>query len=286
MSLSQQLVKQLENTLDLYIDNIAQKYNLDRDELLQLWSGDDAPAKPSRPTNVAKAVRTPKTPLEIVDTDDISPERLLKCNKAELSALCKSHGKKCTGKKEELIARLRETTPGPVTSKKAAVASTTKAGSAKAAGTKAGSAKAARATESHAVIKKLMTNVLAVPVRSNAYGNLEHPETRLVFNKTTKKVCGKQEDDGKVSDLTDDDIENCKRFKFPYDVPSNLDKKGNSEKVQIEELDDVVIEDDDVVEDDDAAEEEVEEVALKGDGDDDEDVEEDADEVEEDEDEE
>jgi hypothetical protein len=246
MSLSQQLVKQFENTLDVYINNIAEKYSLDKNELEQLWNGNE--------TKMKSKTKPAKTTIQ-VDMDDLSPERLLKCTKVELSALCKSHGKKCTGKKEELIARLQDK-EAPEPAKTKAPVKTKAVG------------KAARATESHDVIKKLTSNILAVPVRTNTYGNLVHPETQLVFNKSTKKVCGRQEDDGTVSELNDDDVENCKRFKFPYDIPGNLDKKGNSEKVKVEELEDD--EDAVVVEEDD----EEEEVVVKGgEGDDDEDEE-------------
>jgi hypothetical protein len=192
----------------LYITSISEKYNIDKKELEQMWSEGNISKKSSKP-------------IVDIDMEDLSIERLMKCTKQELIALCKSHRKKCTGKKEELIARLQE--KEEIQAEKKAI--------------KTG--KSVRSTtQSVDVINKLTSNITAIAVRKNAYENLEHPETRLVFDKNTKKVYGRQEDDGSVSELVDEDIENCKKFKFPYDVPSNLDKKSRMEQVKVDELDD------------------------------------------------
>ena len=93
MSLSNQIIQQLQNTIEMYINNISDKYNINKNELTELWSGNKQP--------VSK-------PIIEINMDDLSIGRLMKCTNKELSALCKSHGKKSTGKKDELIARLTE----------------------------------------------------------------------------------------------------------------------------------------------------------------------------------
>lgn len=250
MSLSQTLAKNIETAVESYVETIAEKYKLDKDELLSLWSSK------TRPKKVASKA---KTAVEEIDMDDISLERLHKCNKAELVALCKSKGCKCTGTKEVLIDRLlgKEESTAPKTEKKTAEKPK----------------KSDRATGSADVIKKLTADVPVVPVRRNAHGNFEHPETGLVFDRKTETVIGKQEDDGTVAPLTDDDIEACKRFKFKYNIPDNLDKKDNLNNVKIAELgedSDVEIaddgDDDEIeIDDDEDPEEEDEDVDVDDD---------------------
>ena len=92
---------------------------------------------------------------------------------------------------------------------------------------------------------------------------------------------GHQEEDGSVSELCDDDIENCKKFKFQYDTPQNLDKKASLGGVKVQELEDdedevldveeevldveEVEEEVEQVEDDEEVEEEVEEEEVEED---------------------
>jgi len=197
----QALEQDINKIVSTFVENISDKYNLDKDELFSLFGDLKISSKP------VKA----KPTLDSVDMDDLSFERLSSCSKAELSALCKHHGHFCTGKKELLIDRLMGKSDSKPEKKEK------KEGKA--------SAKAKiRATESISVIKKLTSDVPVIPIRRNAYGNLEHPETRLVFDRKSEKAVGTQADDGTVTDLTDEDIQNCKKFKFQYNLPKNLDK--------------------------------------------------------------
>ena len=95
------------------------------------------------------------------------------------------------------------------------------------------------------VVKKLSSAIPIVSIRRNRYGNHEHSETTLVFDTKTKKAIGKQNSDGTIEELTEEDIDICNQWKFIYDIPVNLDKKTNLTDVKIDEL-----EDDDVVESD------------------------------------
>jgi hypothetical protein len=243
------LKNEVEKVIEKYINTVAKQYNLDQNELLKLWSGETG----LKPSNVNTSL--------CKDTNDLSPERLMKCSKAELNALCKTHNYKCTGTKEVLINRLLGKEEETKKTEKKETKKETKK-------------EKTKKVETTDVVKKLTSNISVIPIRRNKYGNLEHPETGLVFDKKTENVTGKQLDNGTISDLTDDDIEMCKKFKFKYNIPSNLDKNNNSdedEEVVEEEEEDIV----DEIEDDG---EEVEE--------DEEEVEEDEEEVEEDEEEE
>jgi hypothetical protein len=221
MSLNKMLIENIQNLIESFVSEVSEKYSLDKDDLLSLWT--DTPSGP-------KTAKKPKakTDLESVDMNDISLERLHKSNKAELIALCKSHGHKCTGTKEILIDRLlgKEQSTNKTTTKKSSPKVKTKT-------------KIERSTASIDVVKKLTSDIPVIPIRRNAHGNLEHPETGLVFNRKTETVVGKQQDDGTIASLTDDDIQECKRYKFKYTIPDCLDKKDNNlDNVKIDELGD------------------------------------------------
>jgi hypothetical protein len=231
----------VETRIKDFIDKLADTYGLDKNEILGMWSDDPVEEKK-------------KNVLCSIDTDDISLGRLAKCSKNELVSLCKTHKHKCTGTKDQLIERLI----GKNTSDKPSVESKEKSSKEKV--IKGSSLKASEKIKSEPkVIKKLSESVTVLSIRKNQFGNLEHPETSLVFERKNHKVIGKQEDDGTVSDLTDDDIQQCKKYKFNYTLPNNLDKN----KIDIEDAltEDSVTEDIPVVEDDvNEEEEDVEEL--------------------------
>jgi len=223
---NKQLLNHIDNVLDSYINTISDKYNINKDELKQLWYSDSY--KP--PQKTVSNVNT----LQTIDMDDLSPQRLLKCSKVELAALCKHHNKKFTSKskKEDLLALLQQK---PVVESKMPIEAKKPIENSK------------KSTQQiPVVIKNITSTIQPIPIRKNCHGNLEHSETKLIFDKNTKKVFGKQEDDGTVSDLCDDDIQTCKKFKFAYDIPQNLDKKNTLEKVKLKELEDDNIEEDDI----------------------------------------
>ena len=105
------------------------------------------------------------------------------------------------------------------------------------------------------VVQKMLKENPVFTARKNNFGNVENSETVFVFDIKTNQVIGKQRDDGKVDDLTEEDIEVCKKFKFTYVIPDNLDKGGI-------EVDDEVVEMDDDV-DDDVEEEEEEDITIE-----------------------
>lgn len=135
---------------------------------------------------------------------EINNETLLKANKKELEALCRKNKLKVTGKKEVLIKRLLDF-------------------------------QNEKKSEKTTILDKISETVPIIQIRKNEHGNYEHPDTKLIFCKNEKKVIGKQKDDGTISNLTKDDINNCNKFKFKYILPDNLNNNDNS-KVDIEEL--------------------------------------------------
>lgn len=199
MSLSQAVTKVVDEVVQTYISRIAEQYNLDRNELVSLWSK-NTDIKYSKPS-----------------TSSSGNSQLFNLKKAELIELCKAKGIKHTGTVPVLIARLSGGEEEQTSVCKKSVAKK-------------------QVVTSAPVIKKLVAKIPTVPIRRNQFGNFEHAETSFIFNSKTQKVIGKQNDDGTIEELTPEDINICNKYKFTYELPENLDKKTNLEDVQVEEL--------------------------------------------------
>ena len=189
-----------------YIQQISLKYKIPRNELLHLWNGnvekkDDGKVEKKDDGNVEKK------------DDGIDPEKILKASKAELVAMCKKEGKKCSGTKTELISRLVSKSNEKKKKKKK------------------------KELKTPPVIKKINASIPAIQIRKNKFGNYEHVDTGLIFNKHTKKVIGKQHSDGQIIELSHSDIDLCNKYKFSYNLPENLNKKSSLDDIQIDDLD-------------------------------------------------
>ena len=230
MSLSLTLTEAIDNVMETFITRVSTKYNLDISELTVLWKGEYNKTVDIKPVQ------------EIKDTE-ISKDVLLKCNKAELVALCKTNGHKCSGSKSILINRLlgKELTDDN--------AKTSKPES------KSNRINKVSHLKDTPVVKKLTANIPNILIRRNQYNNYEHPETGLVFNNETKVVIGKQNSDGSIDPLTEEDIDKCNAFKFKFNIPSNLDYKSTLKEVKIDELSEEEDEEELQVEEEDEEEE-------------------------------
>lgn len=247
MSLSESVTKAVDGVIYSFIEQVASKYNIEPTELLSIWEGKSVVSKTLPPKSSITDIPSP--------TEELDPDALLRCKKPEIQALCRQRNLKCTGTKEELIGLLigkKDTPPKTVIEKTQPK-------------------KVSKKTETTVetpVIKKLTSNITTVAIRRNQFGNHEHPETSLVFEMKSRKVIGKQNDDGTVADLTAEDIDTCNQYKFKFIRPENLDKKTKLEDVAVDELDD----DDEIVEDSD---EDIDEDELLEDDDEEFDLEED-----------
>ena len=94
------------------------------------------------------------------------------------------------------------------------------------------------------IIKNIISKKSDMVLSKNQFNNFEHTDTGFVFDPKTKKVFGKQNVDGTIKHLTEDDIELCYKYKFQYEIPENLNKDDD---FRIEEDDDIDKEIDDVV---------------------------------------
>jgi Fe2+ or Zn2+ uptake regulation protein len=238
MSLSYSVKTVVDNVVHQFILKVAEKYDLDANELLVEWEGEGCGnIKPSENVN-----------------NDLDHSKILNMKVPELKALCKKKGLKATGKKEELISLILKGETSSTMVK---------------AETKPPKTKLLTPT----VVKRLSNVNSTVAIRKNAHGNHEHPETTFVFDPKTKKVIGKQNENGKVDPLTEEDIDICNKYKFLYVLPDNLDNNAKLEDEHVEELDED--EDEDVIDSEDEIDLDEDELI-----DDDEDIELDEDEIE------
>lgn len=216
MSLSSTLAVAINDTINTFISNIASKYNLDESEIKAMWD------------NNTKHSETKKkdTPVITKKETQNNPEhsQILKASKAELIAMCKTYGHKCSGTKEALIARLLgksdEKSSSPSEEKTQTKKAETKAPS-----------------QQSTIIKKLTANIPDILIKRNKFNNYEHAETGLIFDNNTKIVIGKQKSDGSIEELTEEDIDKCNAYKFVYKLPKNLDHKATLADVKVAELD-------------------------------------------------
>ena len=229
MSFNTDLVNAINNIVENYMETISKKYSIEKSELTELWYNNSeekvekkiTEKKEKKICNASSVSERKKTPLdESVNVTDLSDERLAKATKPELVALCKSKGLKCGGNKTELLARL---TGGGSTEENKD--STSK----KFPPVKKATLPKSSESSSSKIVKKLTSKIDNLVIRRNDFDNHEHPESKLVFDMDTKQVVGKQKDDGSVSELTSEDINICKKFKFPYRLPENLDSQRPGE---------------------------------------------------------
>ena len=153
---------------------------------------------------------------------------LSKLTKPELEKMCKSKGLKTKGTKAELIEILSND-----------------------------ECKKTILKSQESINTKLVAKVPSIAIKRNKFNNYEHEETSFVFDNKEKKVYGKQNSDGSISQLTKEDINLCNKYKFAYVIPDNLDSKSNKEGEGDDELEEYI---EDELNDEDVDEDELEEV--------------------------
>lgn len=178
-----------------------------------------------KPTVQKEEEKEEKKPSSV----EVTVESVVKMTKPELAGVCKGRGLKVSGARQELIDRiledLKKGSSGPVDDAPAKKQTTL---------TKSALLKKEANTS---VLKKITATVPTLQIKRNKFGNYEHAETGLIFNKEDKTVVGKQGENGDLLELDDEDIENCKRFKFTYTIPENLDsRKTGLDDVKVEEV--------------------------------------------------
>ena len=116
------------------------------------------------------------------------------------------------------------------------------------------------ASPKHISTAKFLEKPEPIHIRMNKHGNMEHTETNIVFDTTSKKAIGVQLENGTVRQLSQDDFNICNKFNFDYDIPINLnDESYYKNSDDAEEVDEEFEEEEKEVEEDEEEEDEDEE---------------------------
>jgi hypothetical protein len=196
----------VDNIVETFLQTVSEKYNIDKNELRILFQNGCI-----KNNNNAEVKYSGE---------------LTKLSKNELITHCKARGLKTTGTKNDLIDRLTGGTNS---------VENTSNDKEKVKG-KAKVKENAKPKEQVAptIIKNVQSTIQTIQISKNSFGNFEHSDTKFVFDRHSQEVIGKQKEDGSVSPLTDEDIDECNKYKFKYVIPKNLNT--NKTKVIIDEL--------------------------------------------------
>ena len=258
MSLIQNIEACIDFQIKHYISLISKKYKLNSNELDSLWVEVKSNSTSTSQTKVEEPEIKTQTPLTY--------EAIAIADCAKLKAFCKDYSLPVGGKKVDLVSRLTDKLNSLCLATPPQSEGKTVAPTKPAIGRPTSKASKQSLITSKPVFKVIEQPPLAI--RTNKFGNLEHPETKLVFNKD-KIVIKKQLDDGKVADLNDDDIQECKKFGFKYiienlDTGTELTKNKEVEDLVEDEIDENAVEDIEVEEDEEIqTDEEVEDEELE-----------------------
>lgn len=216
-TLSVKLIENINNLINVYIDELSEKYNIDKKELADIWYGNKNDSVVEKKV-VEKKVVEKKVEKKINYTDD-DVGKLAKMKKEDLMMLCKEKNVNFKSKstKQDLINLLIGEKGGETKNNDKKETKVEK--------------RVEKKEDIPTVLKKLSNTTPTVAIRRNAFDNFEHPESKLVFDEKTKIVIGKQNDDGTVDELSPDDIDTCNKYKLEYNMPFNLDLKTKDEKM-------------------------------------------------------
>jgi len=226
------LNNKLDNLIKEFCKNLSITYDLSEEDLYGIWKGE----KVNKEKKAAK--------IEVKDEEknpdtEITKEKIMVATKDMLAAMCKKKGLKMSGKKEELVSRLLDSLSSSSSSSSSLSAKPS----------------SSKTKDDSPVVKAAKASIGELAIRRNKHGNFEHMQTGLVFN-TEKQVYGKQLDSGEVKPLTSEDIETCKKYKFLFKLPENLNVNKSLDDIKVDEIEEEEELDDEDIEEDVEEEEE------------------------------
>lgn len=231
-SLSKTLYTVVSNSIDEFAQILSSKYEMSKEEIIELWN-EKVSAELKVTTKKPTSTRTRSKP-----TNNDSSESTANCTYVFKKG--QHNGNQCTAKicsESTAFCRKHKEQEGKSTEKPIVTNVKKSTSSAK-----------VKATESKEVsipvIKKIIetSSSKGMTLRKNKFDNYEHSETKFIFDRTTKEVIGKQLDDGKVADLTIEDIEVCKKHSFKYRMPATLSGELEDDNDELEELEESELE--------------------------------------------
>ena len=218
-SYGEQISKSIKDIFSNFIGDISVKFNINKTELERMFYSE---------------VETKKdiSQDESKEEEDRNKKKYKKSisnkSKKELISLCEEINLDTVGKKDDLINRLiKQWKKENKLSKNPELFKFKNEDKSE----YTDSEKRNTTIETHS-IKTMITKVV---IMMNDYGNYVHNPTGLVFDKSSECVVGKQEENGDITDLTEDDLELCKQYKFKYNQPIFIEENEEDELVEYEE---------------------------------------------------
>jgi hypothetical protein len=211
-----------------YIERVSTMYKISMGELQKMLETiDDSDA--TQPSSREEDVRA--TP-----PNGVLPPNVKKLKKKELQDLCQSRGLPTTGNKTLLVERLLGSTSAPV-------------------------ATSEKKCESKRKNRRIVSDEEVpdtIRLKRSTHGN--YVFKGLVVDPLTQVVIGREEEDGSVAELDENDIEKCNKYRIDFETPTNLDQEEEGDNAEDENDDETVIVEEETEEevDDDLADEEIE----------------------------
>ena len=212
-SLLKNLSQTVLQTVDDFSQKVADKFKVDKNEVLALWNSEVSEELKVQKTE--KKEKKASSPQKKVDPD--APQCAYKFGKG------KNKGQNCPSKVVEGMEYCKKHAPktgkaekAPAKAKKTEMKQTTIV---------------SKVDEATDVIKSLNSKVTTMKnLSKNKYNRFEDLETHLLFSQETREVYGKQLEDGTVAELSLQDIELCKKQGYGFVPPSTI---KNIEEVKV-----------------------------------------------------
>jgi hypothetical protein len=204
-SLLKNLSQTVSQTIDDFSQKVADKFKVDKNEVLALWN-----EQVSDELKVEKTTEKKKaSPRKISNAIADAPQCSYKFGKG------KNKGQNCPSKVVDGIEYCKKHAPktaktekAPAKAKKPEMKQTTIV---------------SKVDEATDVIKSLNSKVTTIKnLCKNKYNHFEDLETHLLFSQETREVYGKQLEDGTVAELSLQDIELCKKQGYGFVPPSTI----------------------------------------------------------------
>ena len=249
------LEREIQGVIDKYVSKLFEKLvvvnGVNRVELNNMWSeitGSKVSVASTSDVHLAPVNTAPVNTAPVSEAAGssgpigIDPVKIMGATVPELKAMCKANKLSTGGKKQDLVDRL-------ISLVNANNPDASKQGDAEAQVVQPAPKKKKRSPNRMPNIP-----ISSIQIKKNDHGNYEHPETKLVFDKDTKQVIGKQHDDGSITTLTEEDIQQCDQFKFTYKIPEKIITEGEKHLTSASNDDDIVETLDDIIGSDDDGE--------------------------------
>lgn len=251
--MSKKFNKLIESTIEDYAKAVSAKFNIPRDELMDIWYGNTSNSS-DKPIKILSSTTKAATKSDIDFESDSEEETKESIPKGTQKTVQKSKSSSEPRKDENSLESLKRKAkelgiPGiskfKASNKDELVELIEKA-------EKGGSTSSVKKTKSppkKPVVKEepkvtteyVQKKLASFSVSKNTFGNFWNESSGLVFDKVSRQAIGKQQPNGDVTNLTKQDIEFCKNNNISYKLPTNI---ISEEKEQPDESEDESVDDD------------------------------------------